>query len=108
MAIAAAAIARRDSRTAFHGLTFHESSVRAAPQCTGGGVGMNALLVLIPISLVLAALAVGVFFWAVRHDQFEDLETPKIMPLLDDPPPTESRKNRDQSALSDRSRERVE
>jgi cbb3-type cytochrome oxidase maturation protein len=46
---------------------------------------MNALLVLIPISLVLAALAVGVFFWAVRHDQFEDLQTPAIMPLLDEP-----------------------
>jgi cbb3-type cytochrome oxidase maturation protein len=47
---------------------------------------MNALLVLIPISLVLAAFAVGVFFWAVRHDQFEDLQTPAIMPLLDEPP----------------------
>lgn len=47
---------------------------------------MNALLVLIPISLALAAVAVGVFFWAVRHDQFEDLDTPRIMPLLDDPP----------------------
>jgi cbb3-type cytochrome oxidase maturation protein len=56
---------------------------------------MNVLLVLVPISLVLAALAVAVFFWAVRHDQFEDLDTPKIMPLLDDPP-----ENRGQSALS--------
>lgn len=47
---------------------------------------MNALLVLIPITLVLAALAVGVFFWAVRHDQFEDLDTPGSLPLLDQPP----------------------
>lgn len=58
---------------------------------------MNALLVLIPISLVLAAFAVGVFFWAVRHDQFEDLETPAIMPLLDEPPADAS----DEPARSD-------
>jgi len=51
---------------------------------------MNALLVLIPITLVLAALAVGIFFWAVGHDQFEDLDTPKILPLLDDPPEVQS------------------
>jgi cbb3-type cytochrome oxidase maturation protein len=45
---------------------------------------MNALLILIPISLVLAVVAVGVFFWAVNHAQFEDLDTPKILPLLED------------------------
>ena len=47
---------------------------------------MNALLVLIPITLVLAGVAVGIFFWAVNHAQFEDLDTPKILPLLDAPP----------------------
>lgn len=47
---------------------------------------MNALLILIPITLVLAGVAVGVFFWAVNHAQFEDLDTPKILPLLDAPP----------------------
>lgn len=46
---------------------------------------MNALLILIPITLVLAIVAVGVFFWAVSHAQFEDMESPKILPLLDDP-----------------------
>ena len=50
---------------------------------------MNALLILIPITLVLAILAVGVFFWAVNHAQFEDLETPKILPLLDEAPETD-------------------
>ncbi len=47
---------------------------------------MNALLILIPITLVLAVVAVGVFFWAVNHAQFEDLDTPRILPLLDDAP----------------------
>jgi cbb3-type cytochrome oxidase maturation protein len=47
---------------------------------------MNALLILIPITLVLAGVAVGIFFWAVNHAQFEDLDTPKVLPLLDDTP----------------------
>jgi cbb3-type cytochrome oxidase maturation protein len=56
---------------------------------------MNALLILIPVSLLLVAAAVGVFFWAVRHDQFEDLDTPRILPLLDDPPADDDRRDVD-------------
>ncbi len=52
---------------------------------------MNALLILIPITLVLAVVAVGVFFWAVNHAQFEDLDTPSILPLLDDAPAAQPR-----------------
>lgn len=48
---------------------------------------MNALLILIPVTLVLAIVAVGVFFWAVNHAQFEDLDTPEILPLLEDETP---------------------
>ncbi|RAP55703.1 cbb3-type cytochrome oxidase assembly protein CcoS [Oleiagrimonas sp. MCCC 1A03011] len=44
---------------------------------------MNALLLLIPVSLILVAVAVAIFFWAVRHDQFQDMDSPKILPLLD-------------------------
>ena len=46
---------------------------------------MNILLVLIPLSILLALGAVVAFFWAVDHDQFDDMETPKLLPLLDDP-----------------------
>jgi cbb3-type cytochrome oxidase maturation protein len=75
---------------------------------------MNALLILIPITLMLAAVAVGVFFWAVDHAQFEDLDTPKVLPLLDDVPENraESRgrnqgsvESKDQRAPSGRRRE---
>jgi len=45
---------------------------------------MNALLVMIPLSLVLVAGAVWAFFWAVDHDQFDDLDTPALLPLDDD------------------------
>ncbi len=46
---------------------------------------MNIILALIPISLVLLGLGVWAFFWAVNHAQFDDLDTPSLMPLADDP-----------------------
>jgi cbb3-type cytochrome oxidase maturation protein len=45
---------------------------------------MNILFVLIPLSLVLVALAAWAFFWSVDHAQFDDLDTPALMPLSDD------------------------
>lgn len=45
---------------------------------------MNIILLLIPLSLALLALAVWAFFWAVNHAQFDDLDTPALSPLTDD------------------------
>lgn len=45
---------------------------------------MNIILVLIPLSLILVALAVWAFFWSVNHDQFDDMDTPALMPLSDE------------------------
>jgi cbb3-type cytochrome oxidase maturation protein len=42
---------------------------------------MNAILITIPLALLLLALAVGAFFWAVDHNQFDDLNTPGLLPL---------------------------
>lgn len=47
---------------------------------------MNILLVLIPISLLLIGVAVWAFFWAANRGQFDDLETPALRILEDDPP----------------------
>ena len=44
---------------------------------------MNILLLLIPLSLLVLAGAVWAFFWAVNHDQFDDLDTPGLLPLDD-------------------------
>ncbi|HET7266638.1 MAG TPA: cbb3-type cytochrome oxidase assembly protein CcoS [Oleiagrimonas sp.] len=52
---------------------------------------MNALIILIPVTLVLIGFATGLFFWAVRHDQFQDLDTPEILPLMDEAPMTGTR-----------------
>ena len=49
---------------------------------------MNSLLLLIPISLVLLGIAIGLFVWAVRRGQFDDLDTPALDILHDDPPPS--------------------
>lgn len=51
---------------------------------------MNILLVMIPLSILFALGAGIAFFWAVDHDQFDDLDTPKFTPLLDDPAPEQT------------------
>lgn len=45
---------------------------------------MNILLVLIPVTLLIVIIAVWLFFWAVNHQQFDDLDSPEVLPLLDD------------------------
>jgi cbb3-type cytochrome oxidase maturation protein len=45
---------------------------------------MNIIYLLIPLSLVLVACAIGAFFWAVRSGQFDDLHTPALKVLDDD------------------------
>ncbi|MCE8033448.1 MAG: cbb3-type cytochrome oxidase assembly protein CcoS [Halomonas sp.] len=45
---------------------------------------MTILYLLIPLSLILLGLAVWAFFWAVKNDQFEDLEGPAHRILFDE------------------------
>ncbi len=49
---------------------------------------MSILFVLIPLALVLLAVAVWAFFWAVGSGQFDDLDTPawRILTEADDRP----------------------
>jgi len=58
---------------------------------------VEILYLLIPLSLVFVALAVALFFWAVKSGQFEDLEGPAYRILFDDeprPPPTPDESDR--------------
>ncbi|WP_170121124.1 cbb3-type cytochrome oxidase assembly protein CcoS [Halomonas denitrificans] len=59
---------------------------------------MNILYLLIPLSLILLGLAVWAFFWAVRHDQFEDLEGPAYRILFDEDENDRPRQPRDSSS----------
>ena len=45
---------------------------------------MSSLYILVPISLVLLAVAILGFLWAVERRQFEDLDSPAWRVLLDD------------------------
>jgi cbb3-type cytochrome oxidase maturation protein len=40
--------------------------------------------VLIPIAILLVCIAIGMFFWAVKSNQFEDLERHGSSILFDD------------------------
>lgn len=59
---------------------------------------MNVILFLIPLSAVLVVLGGWAFFWAVDHDQFDDLDTPALMPLASDADPTAARGTDDAGA----------
>ncbi len=48
---------------------------------------MAILLMLIPISLILMALAVAAFVWAVKRGQFDDMDTPALDILEDNDRP---------------------
>lgn len=45
---------------------------------------MEIIFMLIPIAIIFVAIAVYVFFWAVKSDQFEDLEREGSNILFDD------------------------
>lgn len=45
---------------------------------------MSIIYVLIPIAILLTALGIYLFFWAVKTDQFEDLEKQGLSILFDD------------------------
>lgn len=47
---------------------------------------METIFVLLPMALLVAAIAVGFFVWAAKSGQFDDLDTPPVRMLFDDPP----------------------
>ena len=46
---------------------------------------MTILLLMIPLSVVLLGIAIAAFVWAVRSGQFDELDTPPLEVLRDDP-----------------------
>lgn len=51
---------------------------------------MNILLVLIPVTGLIVFVGVVLFFWAANHQQFDDLDSPAVLPLLEDEPDQEA------------------
>jgi cbb3-type cytochrome oxidase maturation protein len=50
---------------------------------------MNIIYFLLPAALLMVLIFVGLFLWAAKHDQFEDMETPARRILLDDSAPSD-------------------
>lgn len=51
---------------------------------------MSVILVLIPVSVIVAGGFLAAFIWAVRSGQYEDTCTPSMRLLTEDPPPAAS------------------
>jgi len=45
---------------------------------------MNIIYVLIPIAMIFVAIGVAVFFWAVKSNQYDDLDREGVNILFDE------------------------
>ncbi|TWX57760.1 cbb3-type cytochrome oxidase assembly protein CcoS [Colwellia hornerae] len=45
---------------------------------------MSIIYILIPIAIILTSIAIYLFFWAVKTEQFDDLEKQGMSILFDD------------------------
>ena len=61
---------------------------------------MDIIFLLIPLALVLVVVIVWVFMWAVRSDQFDDLEGPAHRILMDEDEPKIERKDKEEKSTN--------
>jgi cbb3-type cytochrome oxidase maturation protein len=52
---------------------------------------MSVIYILIPIAILFTAVAIYLFFWAVKTEQFEDLEKQGMSILYDDEKASDSK-----------------
>jgi cbb3-type cytochrome oxidase maturation protein len=45
---------------------------------------MEVIYFLVPLGLMFLGIAIWSFFWAVKHDQFDDMDSPSHRILQDD------------------------
>ncbi len=58
---------------------------------------VEIIYLLIPLALVLVVIIIAVFMWAVRSDQFDDLEGPAHRILMDEDEPRIDREDKKES-----------
>ena len=44
---------------------------------------MSVIYIVLPLALIIVAVAVGAFVWSARSGQMDDLETPAVRVLRD-------------------------
>ena len=59
---------------------------------------MSIIYVLIPLAIIIVGIAIVVFFWAVRSNQFEDLDRQGYSILFDDDINKQSAENEQKGA----------
>lgn len=45
---------------------------------------MSVIFLVLPLALLIVAVAVGAFVWSARSGQYDDLDTPAVRVLHDD------------------------
>lgn len=63
---------------------------------------MPALYIMIPAALLIVAIAVYIFFWAVDSGQYDDLEGPAHSILFDDQDPKHTAAVEESNATTDK------
>lgn len=58
---------------------------------------MESLFLLVPIALIFVAIALKVFFWAIKSGQYDNLDTEAHRILFDDDEPQPKPKSRSRS-----------
>jgi len=58
---------------------------------------MDIIYLLLPVALIFVIIIIAVFFWAVKSDQFDDLEGPAYRILMDDDEINSKTKNKKNS-----------
>jgi cbb3-type cytochrome oxidase maturation protein len=56
---------------------------------------MDIIYLLLPVALIIVIIIIAVFLWAVKSDQFDDLEGPAYRILMDDDEKSSSAKKDD-------------
>ncbi len=69
---------------------------------------MSIIYVLIPLAIIIVGIAIGVFFWAVKSNQFEDLDRQGYSILFDDDIKSESSEKTNDAVDSDANEQQVE
>ncbi len=66
---------------------------------------MSVVLIMIPVALILAGLAVAAFIIAAKKGQFDDLDTPALRAIFDDDetPPQPPKQSTEQATEQDNS-----
>ncbi|WP_442855136.1 cbb3-type cytochrome oxidase assembly protein CcoS [Colwellia sp. TT2012] len=62
------------------------------------------MYILIPVAVILSILAIYLFFWAVKAEQFDDLEKQGMSILFDEEQPPKSNKERPDDEIASSTR----